>query len=184
MDEVVRRGLVRFEPGAGGEHKLVRGFTPSLTYSAHALFHRGLDRAVREFLAHERAAIQAGMPGLAGGDRLQGLEGQPMPERADPDSGVVTESKTERKLKRPQLYKVLFHNDNYTTRDFVVAVLREVFHKSESDAVAIMLHVHNTGIGVAGVYTYDVARTKIELVEALAREHEFPLRLTMEPEEI
>ncbi len=66
-----------------------------------------------------------------------------MPERVDPDTGVVTESKSERKLKRPQLYKVLFHNDNYTTREFVVAVLREVFHKSESDAVAIMLHVHN-----------------------------------------
>ena len=62
MDEVVRRGLLRFEPGAGGEHKLVRGFTPSLTYSAHALFHRGLDRAVREFLSHERAAIRAGLP--------------------------------------------------------------------------------------------------------------------------
>ena len=62
MDEVISRGLSRFEPGAGGEHKLVRGFTPSLTYSAHALFHRGLDRAVREFLAHERAAIQTGLP--------------------------------------------------------------------------------------------------------------------------
>jgi predicted N-acyltransferase len=62
MDETVRRGLVRFEPGAGGEHKLVRGFTPSLTYSAHALFHPALDRAVREFLAHERAAIASGMP--------------------------------------------------------------------------------------------------------------------------
>jgi len=107
-----------------------------------------------------------------------------MPEKVAPDSEVVTETQSERKLKRPQLYKVLFHNDNYTTRDFVVAVLREVFHKSESDATAIMLHVHNTGIGVAGVYTYDVARTKIEVVEALAREQEFPLRLTMEPEEI
>jgi len=107
-----------------------------------------------------------------------------MPEPLNPDTAAVTESKSERKLKRPQLYKVLFHNDNYTTRDFVVAVLREVFHKSESDAVSIMLHVHNTGIGVAGVYTHDVARTKIDVVEALAREHEFPLRLTMEPEEI
>jgi len=61
MDETVRRGLLRFEPGAGGEHKLVRGFTPSLTYSSHALFHPALDRAVREFLAHERAAIASGM---------------------------------------------------------------------------------------------------------------------------
>jgi ATP-dependent Clp protease adaptor protein ClpS len=109
-----------------------------------------------------------------------------MPERVDPDTGAATQTQaeTERQLKRPQLYKVLFHNDNYTTRDFVVAVLREVFHKSESDAVTIMLHVHNSGIGVAGVYTYDVARTKIQIVEGLAREHEFPLRLTMEPEEI
>lgn len=62
MEETVRRGLTRFEPGAGGEHKLVRGFTPNLTYSAHCLFHPGLDRAVREFLAHERAAIAQGMP--------------------------------------------------------------------------------------------------------------------------
>jgi uncharacterized protein len=62
MEETVRRGLDRFEPGAGGEHKLVRGFTPSLTYSAHCLFHPGLDRAVRQFLAHERAAIAQGMP--------------------------------------------------------------------------------------------------------------------------
>jgi hypothetical protein len=62
MDETVRRGLLRFEPGAGGEHKLVRGFTPRLTYSAHALFHPALDRAVREFLAHERAAVASGIP--------------------------------------------------------------------------------------------------------------------------
>ena len=107
-----------------------------------------------------------------------------MPEKVDPDSGVATESQSERKLKRPQLYKVLFHNDNYTTRDFVVAVLREVFHKSESDAVAIMLHVHNSGIGVAGVYTYEIAETKLRTTEKLAREHEFPLKLSMEPEEL
>ncbi len=107
-----------------------------------------------------------------------------MPEPLDPGAGTATETRTERKLKRPQLYKVLFHNDNYTTRDFVVAVLRQVFHKSESDSVTIMMNVHNNGIGVAGVYTYEIAQTKIETVEALAREHEFPLRLTMEPEEM
>jgi ATP-dependent Clp protease adaptor protein ClpS len=76
------------------------------------------------------------------------------------------------------------HNDNYTTREFVVAVLQEVFRKSESDAVQIMLHVHHHGIGVAGVYTYEVAETKIRTVEALARQNEFPLRLSMEPEEV
>ena len=73
-----------------------------------------------------------------------------MAERA-PGTLAVPEVKTQKRVKRPQLYRVLFHNDNYTTRDFVVAVLREVFHKSESDAVAIMLHVHHQGIGVAGV---------------------------------
>jgi ATP-dependent Clp protease adaptor protein ClpS len=79
---------------------------------------------------------------------------------------------------------VLLHNDNYTTREFVVAVLREVFHRTENDAVRIMLHVHHHGIGVAGVYTYEVAETKIRTVEALARQHEYPLRLSMEPEEV
>src|SRR5688572_23085384 len=100
----------------------------------------------------------------------------------DPDSNVVTEVVPEKKLKRPTLYKVLLHNDNYTTREFVVDVLRSVFHKSESDAVQIMLHVHCNGIGVAGVYTFEVAETKIRVVEAAARENGFPLRLSMEPE--
>jgi ATP-dependent Clp protease adaptor protein ClpS len=108
-----------------------------------------------------------------------------VPEKVDPDSEVVTETRTKptEKLKKPPMYRVLLHNDNYTTRDFVVAVLREVFHRSESDAVQIMLHVHYNGIGVAGVYPYDVAETKIRLTEKLARENEFPLRLSMEPED-
>ena len=104
-------------------------------------------------------------------------------EKSDPDSNVVTETVPQKKLKRPTLYKVLLHNDNYTTREFVVEVLRGIFHKSESDAVQIMLHVHYNGIGVAGVYTYEVAETKIKLVEAAAKENGFPLRLSMEPEE-
>jgi ATP-dependent Clp protease adaptor protein ClpS len=78
---------------------------------------------------------------------------------------------------------VLLHNDNYTTREFVVEVLRTVFHRSEQEAVQIMLHVHYNGIGVAGVYTFEVAETKIKLVEAAARDNGFPLRLSMEPEE-
>src|SRR4051795_2151001 len=104
------------------------------------------------------------------------------PTKHDPESGTATETRSEKKLQKPKLYKVLFHNDNYTTRDFVVAVLREVFHKSESDAVQIMLHVHHNGIGLAGLYTYDVAATKIRTVEVLAREQGFPLRCSMEPE--
>lgn len=108
-----------------------------------------------------------------------------MAHKVDPDSNVVTETRTKNKekLQKPPLYKVLLHNDNYTTREFVVAVLREVFHKNETDAVQIMLHVHYNGIGVAGVYTFEVAETKIKTVEKLARESEFPLRLSMEPED-
>ena len=106
-----------------------------------------------------------------------------MPQKYEPDSNVATELEPKQKLKRPTLYKVLLHNDHYTTREFVVAVLKEVFHRSETDAVQIMLHVHYNGIGVAGVYTYEVAETKIKVVEAAAKDNGFPLRLSMEPEE-
>jgi ATP-dependent Clp protease adaptor protein ClpS len=106
-----------------------------------------------------------------------------MAQKFENDENVVTETQQEKKLKKPKLYKVLLHNDNYTTREFVVAVLKEVFHKSETDAVQIMLHVHYNGMGVAGVYTFEVAETKIRIVEAAARENGFPLRLSMEPEE-
>jgi ATP-dependent Clp protease adaptor protein ClpS len=101
----------------------------------------------------------------------------------DGDSGLVVEKKTKQTVARPPLYRVLLHNDHYTTREFVVDVLRSVFHKSETEAVQIMLHVHNNGVGVAGVYPFEVAETKIRTVEKLARESDFPLRLSMEPEE-
>jgi ATP-dependent Clp protease adaptor protein ClpS len=96
------------------------------------------------------------------------------------DAGVVTQTRTQRKLKKPKLFKVLLHNDDYTTMEFVVFVLMSIFHRSETDAVQIMLHVHKNGIGVAGVYTYEVAETRIAQVEALARQHEYPLRCSME----
>jgi ATP-dependent Clp protease adaptor protein ClpS len=87
------------------------------------------------------------------------------------------------KLKQPQRYKVLVHNDDYTTMEFVVMVLEVVFHRPEPDAVRIMLHVHKEGAGVAGVYSYEVAEARIAKAARLAREHEFPLRCTMEPEQ-
>ena len=93
---------------------------------------------------------------------------------------VVIEPRTQRKLQKPKLYKVLLHNDDYTTMEFVVFILMSIFHRSETDAVQIMLHVHKNGIGVAGVYTREVAETRVAQVEALAREHEFPLRCTFE----
>ena len=78
------------------------------------------------------------------------------------------------------MYKVLLLNDDYTTMDFVVEVLVVVFHKSFESATEIMLNVHRNGVGLCGVYTYDVAETKVLTVEALARERGFPLRCTME----
>jgi ATP-dependent Clp protease adaptor protein ClpS len=106
-----------------------------------------------------------------------------MPERTRPltdEPGVVTDTRVERKVQRPKRYKVLLHNDDYTTMEFVVYVLQSVFHRAEAEAVQIMLHVHRTGIGVAGVYTYEIAETRIRQVEALAREHEFPLRCSLD----
>src|SRR5881296_3002785 len=93
------------------------------------------------------------------------------------DRELVTETK--KKLKRPPLYKVLLHNDDYTTKEFVVQVLQYVFHKEHTAAVQIMLHVHKKGIGVAGVYTYEIAETKVALVENLARQHEGTLKTAL-----
>ena len=101
----------------------------------------------------------------------------------DDDGGVVTETKKETRLSRPRMWRVLVHNDDYTTREFVVDVLRGVFRHSEAEAIRVMMHVHNNGVGVAGVYTREVAETKIAIVEALAKEREYPLRLSMEPED-
>lgn len=94
------------------------------------------------------------------------------------DREIVTE--TEKKLKRPPLYKVLLYNDDYTTKEFVVQILQYVFRKEHTEAVQIMLHVHKKGIGVAGVYPYGIAETKVALVESLARQNEYPLKCTME----
>lgn len=82
----------------------------------------------------------------------------------------------------PRRYKVIFHNDDYTTQEFVTLVLIQFFHKSEAEATHIMLKVHRTGSGVAGVYTRDVAETKVAKVMDYAREHGMPLLVTAEPE--
>ncbi len=90
--------------------------------------------------------------------------------------------KTRPKTKRPQLYKVILHNDDYTTMQFVVEVLESVFHKSPAEAHRIMMHVHTRGFGVCGAYPYEVAETKVALVHDLAREHSYPLRASLEEE--
>jgi ATP-dependent Clp protease adaptor protein ClpS len=91
-------------------------------------------------------------------------------------------SQIEDETDEPPMYRVLLHNDDYTTMDFVVEILILVFNKPPEEAVEIMLNVHQKGIGVCGVYTYEVSETKVETVHALAREHGFPLKCTMEKE--
>jgi ATP-dependent Clp protease adaptor protein ClpS len=91
---------------------------------------------------------------------------------------VVAE--TTKKLQKPHPYKILLHNDDYTTMEFVVGVLQYVFYKEHAEAVQIMLDVHKKGMGVAGIYPYEVAETKVAVVESLARQNEYPLKCTME----
>lgn len=85
------------------------------------------------------------------------------------------------RVDEPPLFRVLMHNDDYTTMDFVVRVLRTVFHKSAAEAEHIMLSIHHKGIGHCGVYPFAVAETKVHKVHALAREEGFPLRCSLEP---
>jgi len=94
--------------------------------------------------------------------------------------GVETISQERVELKEPALYRVLLLNDDYTTMDFVVAVLESVFQKSPAEAVRIMLMVHNNGRGVCGVYPKQIAEAKIEMVHKRARREGFPLRCAME----
>ncbi len=95
---------------------------------------------------------------------------------------TMTESRTEHQVAQPRMWRVLLHNDDYTTQDFVVWVLESIFHKPRGEAFSIMMSVHKSGMGVAGVYTHDVAETKVKTTQQLAEEHEFPLLVTMEPE--
>ena len=97
-----------------------------------------------------------------------------------PTTSVVT--KTKPKTKKPSLYKVLLLNDDYTPMEFVVMLLQSVFHKSQEEATRIMLHVHQRGVGICGVFTYDVAETKVTHVMDLARRNEHPLQATLERE--
>jgi len=90
------------------------------------------------------------------------------------------DSEIDDKIHEPSMYKVLLHNDDYTTMEFVVDVLVSVFRKSPENAEIIMLNVHKQGIGLCGIYTYDVAETKVQIVKTLAREKGFPLKCTME----
>ncbi len=108
----------------------------------------------------------------------------PKPPQHGGDEGtrgaVVAEPRT--RTKRPSMYKVLMLNDDFTPMDFVVHVLQKFFHKDPEEATRIMLHVHHHGVGVCGVYTYEVAETKVAQVIEYARQHQHPLQCTMEKE--
>jgi ATP-dependent Clp protease adaptor protein ClpS len=91
---------------------------------------------------------------------------------------TVADDKTE--VKEPPLYKVLLHNDDYTSMEFVVLLLEKVFNKSTAEATRIMLNVHQQGIGVAGVYHKEIAETKVAIVHDLAQKNEFPLKCSIE----
>ena len=97
-------------------------------------------------------------------------------DRVDPESQISE------RVEHPRLWKVLLHNDDYTTQEFVVWVLESIFHLPHADAFAIMMHVHQQGVGVAGLFTRDVAETKVRATQQLAEQHEFPLLVTIEPE--
>ena len=117
-------------------------------------------------------------------------EGEPALAMSDQDrigdsdlgtgTGVLTNTKP--KTKKPSMYKVLLLNDDYTPMEFVVHILERFFHKNREESTRIMLHVHRRGVGVCGVYTYDVAETKVVQVVDFARKHQHPLQCTMEKE--
>ncbi len=96
------------------------------------------------------------------------------------EGGVATIKKV--KVKKPRKYKVLIHNDDYTTMEFVVYVLQKIFHKDIDEAQAIMLKVHKEGTGVCGVYSYEIAESKSTKVNREAKENGHPLKCTIEPE--
>ena len=117
--------------------------------------------------------------------RMAGNDDQPNgPGRDDRDgdskTGIVT--KTRPKTKKPSLYKVLLLNDDFTPMEFVVLVLQRFFNKGQEDATRIMLHVHHKGVGICGVYTYEVAETKVTQVMDFSRQHGYSLQCTMEKE--
>ena len=99
-----------------------------------------------------------------------------------PAQRTDTAGHTKQDVQPPSMYRVLLHNDDYTTMDFVVAILELIFRKPTGEAVAIMLSVHHAGMGVCGVYPAEVAETKVAEVHAYAQTHGFPLKCSMEPE--
>lgn len=96
------------------------------------------------------------------------------------ETGIVTKQRDKIKIKKPKNYKVIMHNDDYTTMEFVIEVLVRIFNKSIADAEKIMLDVHKKGRGVAGIYSYDIAITKVATAMSMAKSEGYPFKLTTE----
>jgi ATP-dependent Clp protease adaptor protein ClpS len=139
-----------------------------------------LDMAVPPFSADARWTDDLALHVPRGGSGSGGSPPAAPPGKVE--TGDDTALETRPKTESPKRYKVIFHNDDFTTMEFVVDVLRRHFHKNEAEAVHVMLTVHRKGKAVAGVYTRDVAETKIAEVTKDARAHGMPLLLTSEPE--
>ncbi len=105
-----------------------------------------------------------------------------MADFPDIDGGGEVMTESDIKLERPKLFKVILHNDDFTTMEFVVFVLQYVFKRDESESITIMLKVHNEGLGIAGIYPYEIASMKAQKAMNLAKAREFPLLCTVEEE--
>jgi len=105
-----------------------------------------------------------------------------MAKHTEPDSKYDGDIKLDPDsvLQEPKMYRVILHNDHYTTMDFVVEILMVVFHKPAAEATKIMLDVHKKGAGICGVYTYDIASTKVSVVHTMAKRREYPLKCSLE----
>ncbi len=129
------------------------------------------------------AAVDPRCASDPGDDDLGGPPGPGGPGKGsgrDEDSGVLVDTRAE--TKKPSMYKILMLNDDYTPMEFVVLILERFFGKNRSEATNIMLHVHQRGVGICGVFTYEVAETKVTQVIDYARKHQHPLQLTLEKE--
>ncbi|CAI8398638.1 MAG: ATP-dependent Clp protease adapter protein ClpS [Rhodobiaceae bacterium UBA7378] len=132
------------------------------------------------FMEHAKRYLAVQMAGPSGAISGPSDDKAGPPDGGDDGTGTGTITRTRTKTKKPSMYKVLLLNDDYTPMEFVVYVLQRFFSKSAEDATKIMLHVHQNGVGICGVFTYEVAETKVSQVMDLARQHDHPLQCTME----
>ncbi len=141
---------------------------------------RGPDRTAPRRMTKAFARLSASPfgPGPAASGKDEGDTGDDGGDGTDPGTLVITRPKP--KTKRPNMYRVLLLNDDYTPMEFVVHVLERFFQKNREEATRVMLHVHHHGVGECGVYTYEVAETKVTQVMDFARKHQHPLQCVME----